>query len=148
MIASWIRIGSENMAEWKVRTHDWTRMSDAGESGWAQDFAYGGKWSQHLDRIAEDLPNLVDFRFGFGESHCEPPYDVTCRDSCPAKIFHQRYIGFDNGILPTHWPEPRYDEGELHSWLDNGFPINMHKKNLDADKKSLDALLCTVRLRK
>jgi hypothetical protein len=148
MIASWIRIESENMAQWQVRTHDWTRMSDAGESAWYEDFAYGGKWSQHLDRIAEDLPSLVDFRFGYGDSYFEPSYKVTHRDCCPAEIFHQRYICFDNGTLPTHWPKPRYNEGQLHSWLNDGFPINVHKENLDADQKRLDALLLTLRSKK
>jgi hypothetical protein len=152
MIASWIRIENENMAEWKVQTHNWTKMS--GGRDWCECFAYDGKWSQYLDRIAEDIPNLVDFRFGYGKTHGhrfgEPSYGVKDRDSCPVQIFHQRYICFDNGILPTHWPEPRYEhnEGELHSWLDDGFPINVHKESLDADQKSLDALLLMLRSRK
>jgi hypothetical protein len=150
MIASWIRIASENMAAWRVPTHDWTRLPDVRANDWCKGYAYSGKWSQHLDRIAEGLPNLVDFRFGYGSAHSEPStYGVTCRDSCPVEISHRRYICFDNGILPTHWPEPREygEEGKLHSWLDDGFPINVHKESLDADQKSLDALLLRLRSR-
>jgi hypothetical protein len=73
-------------------------MSDASEGDWREAFAYGGKWSQHLGRIAEELHNLVDFRFGYGESYRDPPYKVTHCDNCPVEIFHQRYICFDNGI--------------------------------------------------
>jgi hypothetical protein len=147
MIASWINIESENMTVWKVRTHDWTKLSDTEEEGFAEDFAYGGKWSQIFDRIAGGLPNLVDFRFGYGETYREPKYGVTHRESCPIDVFERRYVCFDNGILPTHWPEARRG-GELHSWLDDGFPINVHKEYLEADQKSMDALLDTLRTRR
>jgi hypothetical protein len=144
MIASWIRIEPENMAEWKVRTHDWTKLD---EDGYGAEYAYGGKWSEFFDRIAEDLPNLVDFKFGYGDTYEEPRYGVTGRHSCPVDVYERRYICFDNGILPTHWPEAG-DGGDLHSWLDDGFPINAHKEYLEADQKSMDALLDTLRKRK
>lgn len=148
MIASYIRISSENLAEWKPPMHDWTKLSHQEEDEDEADeyFAYYGKWSQHLDRISEALPNLVDFRFGYGNSCSKPPYEIKNRGSCPTKIFLKRYITFDDGILPTHWPEADDPDGELHSWLDDGFP-NLHEENLDADQKSLDALLCKVRSR-
>jgi len=146
MICSWIRIDSENMASWEVLTHDWTKMPEEDGGGWSEDFAYGGKWSQYLDRIAGALPNLVDFRFAQGSSYGEPPYKLAYRDSCGAEISPQRYICFDNGILPTHWPEAD-DDGEMESWFDDGFPTNMHEENLEADQKSLDALLCRLRWR-
>ncbi|KAH6848701.1 hypothetical protein B0T12DRAFT_396089 [Alternaria alternata] len=147
MIASWIRIDSDNMDQWKVRTQDWTRLSDPKDHDWDKDFAYGGRWSQFLDRIARDLTNLIDFRFGYGNSYEDPKYKVTNRDSCPTEVFFQRYICFDNGILPTHWPEPRQDDGVLYSWLKEGFPVNAHKENFDEDQKSLDALLQTLQSR-
>jgi hypothetical protein len=92
MINSWINIDSENMATWNVKTHDWTELSAKDEDSWADDFAYAGKWSQHLDRIAGELPNLVDFRFAYGETYREPMYHVSQRHSCGVEIFPKRYI--------------------------------------------------------
>jgi hypothetical protein len=146
MIASWIRIESANMVKWKVRTHDWTELSERSGRRWSEDFAYAGKWSQHFDRIAQELPNLVDLRFGYGESYDEPIYGVTHRDSCPVEIHGKRYICFDNGILPTHWPEPR--GGKMYSWLKDGFPIDVNEEYLKGDQKSMDALLSTLRTRR
>ncbi|KAL1612315.1 hypothetical protein SLS60_000541 [Paraconiothyrium brasiliense] len=147
MILSWIRIESSNMREWKVRKHDWVELPDEGGSDWCNTFAYGGKWSQYLDRIVGALPNLVDFRFDQAQTYAdqdESQYGLNHRDSCGNRIFPQRYICFDNGILPTHWPEAD-DDGDMHSWLDDGFPTNKHKENLEADQKSLDRLLEKLR---
>lgn len=147
MIASWICVDPHNMKEWKVQTRDWTELAVDPEDSWSDSFAYGGKWSQCLDRIAGDLPNLVDFRFdqaspyGYGD---EPQYGLEHRDSCGARIDPKRYICFDNGILPTHWPEAE-DDGTMHSWLDDGFPTNVHQENLEEDQKSLDRLLEKLR---
>ncbi|CAG5184524.1 uncharacterized protein ALTATR162_LOCUS10952 [Alternaria atra] len=156
MIASWLRIYRSNMEQWNIRMHDWTKMQDATRAGrgdWSETFAYGGRWSQHFDRIAADLPNLVDFQFGYADSYSEHPstsYGVTHRDSCLVEIFLQRYVCFNNGILPTHWPEPSLDsrDGQLSSWLKDGFPIDVQRESLDADRKSLDALLLTLRSRR
>jgi hypothetical protein len=149
MIASWMRIDSDNMTKWKTRTHDWAPMSDDDEDSWADQFAYGGKWSQFLDRIPGNLPNLGDFRFDHATSSYynrgKLQYGLEHRNSCGVRVFPQRYICFDNGILPTHWPEADDDSGVMHSWLDDGFPINVHKENLDEDQKSLDRLLDKVR---
>lgn len=147
MILSWMRIESNNMATWEVRTRDWTKMPDAEDDGWGEDFAYAGNWSQRLDSIAGALPNLVDFRFGYGSSYGDPAYGITHRDSCGVEIFPQRYVCFNNGILPTHWPEAE-DDGTMHSWLEDGFPTNMNEENLEADQKSLDSLLNRLRSRK
>jgi hypothetical protein len=140
MINSWIRIESENMAAWEVRTHDWIKMPDESGGGRYENFAYGGKWSQHLDRITESLPNLVDFRFEQQSPYGEPPYSVTDRNSCSVGIFPQRYICFDG----DHWLGAN-DDGEMHSWLNDDFPNNAHKQNLEADQESLDALLQRLR---
>ncbi|KAF2993163.1 hypothetical protein E8E13_000137 [Curvularia kusanoi] len=148
MIASWIRISKENMIEWGTQTHDWTKMSDTDPNNWCDSFAYGGKWSQYFDRIAEQLPNLVDFRFGYGGGrYREALYGVRYRDHCGIEISARRYICFNNGILPTHWPEANRD-GILHSWLGDGFPINKHKENFEEDQKSLNNLLDTLKLRR
>ena len=148
MIASWINIDSTNMEEWKVRTHDWTRLPDGQEDSWSHSFAYGGKWSQCLDRIAGDLPNLADFRFDQASTYAsrdgDPQYGLNHRDSCGARVFPKRYVCFDSGVLPTHWPEAA-DNGTLHSWLDDGFPTNVHEDTLEEDRKSLDRLLDKLR---
>jgi hypothetical protein len=150
MIASWLSIASENMQKWQPPTHDWTRMPEReGHSDWNDDFTYAGTWSQHLDRIAESLPHLTDFRFdqsstsSYRNGH---PYGLKSRDFCTARIFPKRYIAFDNGILPTHWPEAQEDgeRGTMHSM--DGFPdSNLHVEHLEADQKSLDALLSKLR---
>jgi hypothetical protein len=152
MIASWLRIDRRNMAQWNIPMHDWTKMQDAGRGNWCEAFSYGGRWRQHLDRIEANLPNLVDFRFGYAETYSEDPYTsyrVTHRDSCLMEIFLERYVCFDNGILPTHWPEPRLTlrNGQLHSWLKDGFPLDVQRESLDWDKKSLARLLLTLSLR-
>lgn len=145
MIASWIRVDPPNMEEWKVRTHGWTKLPTDSDDSWDESWAYGGKWSQFLDRIAGDLPNLVDFRFDQGSSYSEPRYGLEHRDSCGVQLHPQRYIVFDNGILPTHWPEAE-DDGTLYTWLEDedGFP-NLHKETLEEDQKSLDRLLDKLR---
>jgi hypothetical protein len=144
MVASWMKIGIDEMGIWKVRTHDWTRISENVEGSWADEFAYAGKWSQFIDSIAGGLPNLVDFRFdgpsGYWASDDELQYGVKHRDDCRSSIFPRRYICFDHGILPTHWPEAD-SKGVMHSWMDEGTPVNMHTENLEADQKSLDRLL-------
>ncbi|KAK2597287.1 hypothetical protein N8I77_013147 [Diaporthe amygdali] len=149
MIASWIRIDSENMEEWKVRTHDWVALPPSYEGSEDGEFAYGGKWSQSLDRFAGSLPNLVDFRFDQGRTYDyrdqATKYGLKHRHNCGVRIFPRRYICFDNGILPTHWPEAD-DDGTLHSWIDEGFPTNAHKENLEEDQRSLDRLLELCRL--
>ncbi|OAK99957.1 hypothetical protein IQ06DRAFT_294335 [Phaeosphaeriaceae sp. SRC1lsM3a] len=145
MIGSWIRIATDNMAEWETRTHDWTKMPEEDDS-WCESFSYGGKWSQHFDRIAKELPNLADFRFGYGSSYRGPAYGLEYRDTCGVDISPRRYVCFDNGILPTHWPEAE-EGGDMHSWLDDGFPVNKHEENLEADQKSLDAVLDALKAR-
>lgn len=149
MIASWIRIDPANMPIWNPSTHDWTSMADNAEDSWPQ-WSYGGTWSTVLDRIRLSLPNLRKFAFDQGETYPwgeEGHYNLLQRDRCGVRIFPKRYVVFDNGILPTHWPEADDDEGELYSWLDAGWPINRHKMHLDADQKSLDSLLQTLKER-
>jgi hypothetical protein len=148
MIASYMEIDPENTKEWKFPNHDWTPMPRAAEDtlGWDQ-WAYSGRWSSFLDRIAAGLPNLVDFRFDQAGQYGEQPYGLNYRDVCGVRIFPRRYVVFDNGILPTHWPEAE-DDGGLHTWLedDDGFP-NLHEETLEADQQSLDRLLEKSRLR-
>ncbi|KAF3033244.1 hypothetical protein E8E12_000671 [Didymella heteroderae] len=61
---------------------------------------------------------------------------------------HTAYVVFDNGILPTHWPEAE-DDGELYTWLEDedGFP-NLHETCLEEDQKSLDRLMEKIRSRR
>lgn len=143
MILSWIRIMSDSFGEWEVRTHDWERLES--ERDWDEIFSYNGKWSHYFDRIAQALPNLADFRFDRGRPSCV--YDLAHSNDTGVQIFPQRYICFDHGILPTHWPEADND-GKMDSWMDPGFPINLHKEHLEADQKSLDSLINKVNSRR
>lgn len=144
MIASYIRISDSNMNEWKMPVQDWIPLPSQYGDG---QFKYEGRWNSYLDRIATGLPNLIDFRFDQGGLYHDNPYGVDCRDDCGVRIFPQRYVVFDDGTLPTHWPEAE-DDGELHSWLrgEDGFP-NLHEECLEEDQKSLDRLLEKTRSR-
>jgi hypothetical protein len=121
-------------------------------------FTYDGKWSQCLDRIAVELPNLVDFRCGkrvpwyARDNGRAYDYDIGHHEVMGAKMFPQRYICFDNGTLPTHWLEARDNGGiKCHSVViddEERSQINKHEGNLKADQKSIDLLLETPRSRK
>ncbi|KAF1922682.1 uncharacterized protein M421DRAFT_426609 [Didymella exigua CBS 183.55] len=145
MIASYVRISSANMAEWKMPTQDWIAMPSEYDDS---EFKYDGTWSSYLDRIADGLPSLVDFRFDQGGLYHDKPYSVVRRGDCDVRIFPKRYVVFDNGILPTHWPEAESD-GELYTWLEDedGFP-NLHETHLEEDQESLDRLLEKTRSRR
>jgi hypothetical protein len=155
MIASSIRIESENLPAWKVQTGDWISTD---EDSWCATFTYDGKWSQFLDRIAGELPNLVDFRCDKGvpwyarDNGTTYDYDIGHHEVMGAKIFPQRYICFDNGTSPTHWLEAR-GNGKIKCHLmviddKERSQINKHEENLEADQKSMDVLLETLRSRK
>ena len=47
-------------------------------------------------------------------------------------------------VQSTHWPEAN-DDGTLHSWLEDGFPTNVHQETLEEDQKSLDRLVDKLR---
>ncbi|KAL1593064.1 hypothetical protein SLS59_009389 [Nothophoma quercina] len=68
MIATWIRIEPGNDTEWDPPMHDWIpTMLGHSEDNWPQ-WEYPGRWSMFLDRIADELPELKDFRFDEGSS--------------------------------------------------------------------------------
>jgi hypothetical protein len=150
MIASWIRIDTSNMDTWKPNTKDWVSMrSDDDCPQWE----YNGKWSTVLDRLAAELPNLSDLRFDSGSSYSygEERYGLNDRETCGTRVFPKRYVYFDNGILPTHWPEAE-DDGEMEPWfleeLEGEETRNLHEKYLEEDQRSLDALLEKIGARK
>ena len=147
MIASWIRIDEDNMPIWNMPTHDWERIVASEPDSFGEAFAYKGAWSRCLDRFAAELPRLVDFRFDYGGNYREGRlYGVKHREEAQARIFPQRYVVFDNGILPTHWPEADED-GTVYSWMDDGWPVNMHCVTEESDRRSLEGLVEVVRER-
>ncbi|KAF2999481.1 hypothetical protein E8E13_008521 [Curvularia kusanoi] len=157
MIASQMRIETENVEIWKPRTHDWTRtkrvyeefpdfeFSDEGDELWD----YDGTWSQNFDRIADALPNLVDFRFDMKQNGFS--YAITERDDTGTRIFPQRYVIFDNGTLPTHWLEADED-GEIEAeyivadGVEGG--LNVHERHREKDQESLDRLMDVLKGRR
>lgn len=145
MIASYLRLYGDNMAAWRMPTDDWVALPEQDDEG---EFAYAGRWSACFDRLADGLPKLVDFRFDQGDSYREGEYGVGYRGACGVRVFPKRYVVFDNGILPTHWPEAE-DDGELYTWLEDedGFP-NLHEECLEEDQKSLDRLLGKIEARR
>lgn len=148
MILSRSRIEPHNMEEWKPRTEDWVAIPEEQEPGftdnWAQ-HAYHGKWSEFFGRIAEGLPNLVDFRFDKNSPFGHPRFCVKNRHICGVRVFPERYLVFDNGILPTHWPEAEED-GSIYFWTKDPFP-NFHEERREEDQRGLDELLETCRRR-
>ena len=148
MIASLIRIDKTNMAQWKPSTHDWEKLPPRTHD-WADEFRYRGTWSYFFDKIAEGLPNLKEFCFRQVDVHPrwgseEKEYGVGNRlEHGGAVVFPERYIAFNNGILPTHWPEAE-KSGELRDYLDGDDESedpNFHKEFLEGDRRSLERLV-------
>ncbi|KUI70791.1 hypothetical protein VM1G_06491 [Cytospora mali] len=146
MVLSRARFDPHNMDEWKPRTDEWHDIPEEERDGgdWP-DYAYHGKWSEFFGRIADGLPNLVDFRFYHNDGYCKPEYGLKNRDHCGVRLFPQRYVVFDNGILPTHWPEAKQD-GRIYCWTKSPFP-NFHEERREEDQRSLDRLLEVCRRR-
>lgn len=149
MVLTRARFQPENMDEWGPRTAGWGDVPeglDGDDLQWPQ-FAYGGTWAEFFGRVAGALPGLVDFRFDT-ESRWgrKSRYGVRHRHSCGARVFPQRYLVFDNGILPTHWPEAKED-GSIYSWTKVPFP-NFHVERREEDQRGLDELLEACRRRR
>lgn len=146
MIARRIRIDPPNTSIWNLCTDNWIRMTgDAGDD-WPQ-WSYGGTWSTALDRIRVSLPDLREF--AFDQPSASPwkdgrHYGLLYQDRCGVSVFPKRYVVFDNGILPTHWPEANNYDGKIYSWLKGGWPFNMHQTHFDVDQESLERLLQTL----
>ena len=138
MILSKIRIDGENLEEWNVKTHDWKPMVNSG--GYGKCYSYDTRWNTFIDRIHDSLPNLADFRFDYTSN-----YSVNSRDACGNRMFPRRYVTFDNGVLPTHWPEADRS-GAMYEFETSGerreqdWP-NLHKENMALDQESMDRIL-------
>ncbi|KAM7187805.1 hypothetical protein V8F33_011020 [Rhypophila sp. PSN 637] len=155
MIAPLMRISKENMSQWNTSTRDWEPIAtNRGADDWCDTFRYRGTWSQFFDKIADGLPNLKEFCFDYvdcwGDGE-KTPYGVQHRhDHSGATVFSKRYVVFNNGILPTHWPEAE-DDGRLETYFeleDNMDTPNFHVEFLEKDKASLEKLLDKCRARR
>ncbi|KAM7210229.1 hypothetical protein V8F06_014392 [Rhypophila decipiens] len=158
MIAPLLRISKENMTEWGVSTRDWEPVvTSRGEGDWCDTFRYHGTWSQFFDKIADGLPNLKEFCFDYVDVYGDwwgggekTPYGVQYRHHSGAEVFAKRYVLFNNGILPTHWPEAE-DDGRLRTYFefeDGMDEPNFHVEFLEKDKASLEKLLDECRARR
>lgn len=120
---------------------NWTKLPQDIKGIFYEAFAYGGTWSQFLDRIEEALPKLEEFRFDCNKRY---GYSLKDRDGCGARMYPQRYMGFDDGPFPE-----ANDSGEMYvHFLEEGTFTNMYKGTLEADQKSLDRLMDTVKSRR
>ncbi|KAK8065870.1 hypothetical protein PG997_012617 [Apiospora hydei] len=150
MIVRRIRIAKENMEEWKTSTRDWDLLN-ADPEEWCDAWAYHQRWSSLFEALAAGLPNLQAFAFDYPRRHYRfgaeeresREYGVEIRHSMLSTIFAERYVVFDNGILPTHWPEA--DEKGVIYWPDE--VPNFHNDHLEEDQKALDKLLEVCRSR-
>ncbi|KAM7185002.1 putative f-box domain containing protein [Naviculisporaceae sp. PSN 640] len=155
MIASIVSIEKDNMRTWKPNTRDWELVPVEPGFDWCDTFRYRTTWSYFFDKIAEGLPNLKEFVFTYAGTYGgrdeKPPYGVQNRHHhTGAEAFPKRYVVFNNGILPTHWPEAE-DDGRLeHCLEDKNIPedVNFHAEFLEEDKKSLGRLLAKCRARR
>lgn len=142
MIASRLRIDPENFQQWRVKTHDWENLSaqEGQDNGWGWLCSkYEGTWATVFDKITQSLPNLVDFKFNYSNTFLRAPLSKSlASNEGDSLVFPERYVVFDNGILPTHWPEADW-QGIMHDW-GTSFP-NFHKDHLQDDQRRLDALL-------
>lgn len=146
MVARCIRIARENMEEWKTSTRDWELLKDDGEE-WCVAYGYHKRRSSLFDALAVGLPNLQAFAFNYPgrtwNQGKEQEYSVESRHSMLSSIFPERYVVFENGILPTHWPEADA-QGSIY-WPDE--VPNFHTDHLEEDQKALDNLLVVCRSR-
>lgn len=165
MIVPRMRIWREDQENWKLSKQGWHALPRGVEHGDGStraereaeecEFGYDGRWSRFFDRIGDELPSLVDFRFDFhgwcGSDAKDIIYSVRNRQGCGARVFPQRYIVFDRGLLPSPWLEADHD-GENESWLydwQGREPMcpNFHEQHLDGDQASLERLLDKCRQR-
>ncbi|KAK7934712.1 hypothetical protein PG985_000207 [Apiospora marii] len=146
MIVRRIRIARENMEEWKTSTRDWKLLKDD-DGEWCVAYGYDKHWSTLFDALATELPNLQAFAFDYPrrtwDGGQEREYSVEGCHSMRSSMFPERYVVFDNGILPTHWPEAD-KQGSIY-WPEE--VPNFHKDHLEEDQKSFDNLLEVCRSR-
>lgn len=146
MVVRRIRIARENMEEWETSTRDWELLKDD-ETEWCISYGYHKRWSALFDALAAGLPNLQAFAFDYPRRTWDEgtgrEYNVEGRHSMRSSIFPERYVVFDNGILPTHWPEA--DEQGSICWPDE--VPNFHMDHLEEDQKALDSFLEVCRSR-
>ncbi|KAK8047133.1 hypothetical protein PG996_015197 [Apiospora saccharicola] len=140
MVARRIRIARENMEVWKTSTRDWELLKDD-EEEWCIAYSFHKHWSSLFDALATGLPNLQAFAFDYPRRTYNQSdvreYSVESRCRMLSSIFPERYVVFDNGILPTHWPEANA-QGSIY-WADE--VPNFHTDHLEEDQKALDNLL-------
>lgn len=134
------RLQPYDFEHWKIPTHDWQSVPrpDEEDEAWAN-FRYDGTWAVVFDKITESLPNLVNFTFDYNDDWAE-----KATPQRGSRVFPRRYVVFDQGILPTHWPEAS-DNGVLHEW--NEPHPNLHEDHMEEDQQALDALLEACRKR-
>jgi hypothetical protein len=74
-------------------------------------------WSERLDRVEKELPNVVKFRFDSRSIFGGDSYGVEHRECCGTEVFSQQYIHFDGAVFPSHGPEA-YVDGKIECSLD------------------------------
>lgn len=148
-IASYFRLTTEDVSEWEVRTHDWTKVPDGSfgmESGDDEIYHYPGVWSKVLASIPSHLSQLENFRFQWDERGIWNPTSFFDRpDLLGVKLSTQRYTAFDIGILPSQWVDAE-SSGELAIAESEG--INVHEQNVVKDQEALNLLLDELSMRR
>ena len=149
MIVSLIHIPPEFMERWNIQSQDWTKFTATryDDDDEYTCFEYDGKWSQYWDRIGENLPNLLDFRFDCDHWIDKQWFMYRC-NCCGEDICVDRYIIYDQTCEHVSPFCVREEEDRYGSWFREGIPINKHDENWESDKESMDILQETIKKRR
>lgn len=137
MITSRLRLDPEVSQEWNLKQHDWQSFTTEDDDLDWPCYEYDGTWAAVFDKITESLPSLENFTFNYNTKYQRLGAKLT-GNTGGSRLFPERYVVFDHGILPTHWPEAN-TEGHLCTW--SGPLVNLHEDHFQEDHRGLDALL-------
>ncbi|KAJ4323539.1 hypothetical protein N0V84_004280 [Fusarium piperis] len=161
-ISSHLVVDQENIQLWGLQTDDWKSWPHGAFGHGANNsrvFTFSGTWETVFDSIRTGLPNLVDFRL-YDRTHWGTDDDSKAYNK---GLSPQRYIAFNEGILPSPWIEAESD-GELLEFSDawpedelgdekeeqmesEDATLNPASNNEEDDKRALDELLEAVKQR-
>ncbi|KAK7447849.1 hypothetical protein Landi51_06653 [Colletotrichum acutatum] len=138
-IISHIQVDTEETKEWRIHTEDWQRLPK-GSYGISYDnaelYRFDGTWESTFDKIRNNLPCLMDFRFDgqFYGLHFLRPSRIDT-------VLHpSRYINFDAGTCPSPWLTSNSETGEME-FGDYECSVNRSEETKEGDTRAFRDLL-------
>lgn len=121
LIISHIHIDTEAKTLWGMPTHDWEQYPEGAFDFTADDdlvYHFPGTWETVFDQIGAKLPRLTQFKFdsGRGSRFLHP-------EVIGARLYSDRYIAFDFGLLPSPWLGAEAD-GEMEFGNNDPTPVD------------------------